>query len=434
MSPSSSLPSIRLDDTLVMHGVRDAEDAARFATFNATVNGADQGATCAALLHHHPTVNWDDFLLVEDETTGAVVSTTCAIPWRVALEGVTLDAAMLEMVVTHPDYRRRGLVRKQIDHFHRRADARNVDFTIIEGIPYYYRQFGYGYALDHGAMDTLSAVLVPDSPTPSTLQIRRATRADIPQLAALHQLALGAHPLHAVRTQADWAYLLDAAQYPTFLLTNAMDDAPIGYVCGWRSAQSGTLSLVESAFTDRSAVLPLLQRCKPLAALLRLREPAQSTLIAVARTLGSHASVGEQWLIRIPDLPRLLQKLAPVWEARLVAADFPRLTTQVVLNFYRQAYRLRFVEGTLTGVDNLGFVDASMGAEGGDLCIPPDAFTRLLFGYRDLDELRDAWPDIAIKPARRALLDALFPKRAAHLRLPYMHCGFLEQLPFTDAP
>ena len=30
------------------------------------------------------------------------------------------------------------------------------------------------------------------------------------------------------------------------------------------------------------------------------------------------------------------------------------------------------------------------------LCIPPEAFVRLALGYRGLEELRDAWPDIVV--------------------------------------
>lgn len=69
-----------------------------------------------------------------------------------------------------------------------------------------------------------------------------------------------------------------------------------------------------------------------------------------------------------------------------------------------------------------------MGADAGDLAIPPDAFLRLLFGYRNLDELHDAWPDIVVRPDRRALITCLFPKFDAQLWLPYMHCGHLRPL------
>lgn len=411
-----------------MHGVRDEADAARFAAFNGAVNGADQGATCATLLHHHPTIAWDNFVLVEDERSGQVVSTTCLIPWRLQLGGMELRAAMLEMVVTHPDYRRRGLVRHQIDHFHARAAAQGFDLTIIEGIPYYYRQFGYAYALDHWTGDALPTAWIP--PGEPAVRLRRATVADIPSLMELYAHTVAPLSLYTQRDAAAWTYLLQAAGYPTYLVEpTAGAGAAAGYVCGWLRDEHDSISLVESGVRSTAAALSVLRLCKPLATTVRLGWPEQGALVQAGRSLGGRPRSGDQWLIRIPDLPRLLHKLAPVWAQRLAAAGWSGLTDELTINLYRQAYRLRFVAGHLAAVDSLGFVDASMGARGGDLCLPPDAFTRLLLGYRTLDELRDAWPDMIVQPAARPLIDVLFPKVASYVWLPYMHCGHLQPLP-----
>lgn len=64
-----------------------------------------------------------------------------------------------------------------------------------------------------------------------------------------------------------------------------------------------------------------------------------------------------------------------------------------------------------------------MGADGGHLCIPPEAFLRLLFGYRALDELFDAWPDILVKPEARSLLNTLFPRLQPFLYTAYQYLG-----------
>ena len=60
-----------------------------------------------------------------------------------------------------------------------------------------------------------------------------------------------------------------------------------------------------------------------------------------------------------------------------------------------------------------------MGADGGHLCIPPEAFVRLVFGYRSLEQLFDAWPDIIVKRAIRHLIDVLFPLMPSYLYTPY---------------
>jgi hypothetical protein len=81
-------------------------------------------------------------MIIEDQQSGDVVSTTCLIPWRVRFEGVDLRVAMLEMVVTHPDYRRRGLVRTQVQRFQQMVSQSEYDYSIIQGIPYYFVSMG----------------------------------------------------------------------------------------------------------------------------------------------------------------------------------------------------------------------------------------------------------------------------------------------------
>ena len=155
---------MQLNDGLILRSIRDEHDIDRYAAFGAAVVDAIQGATCARLPRYRPDAAYEDFLFVEDQQTGEIVSTVCLLPWRCVYEGVVLNVAMLEMVATHPAYRQRGLVRAQIERFHQMTAERGFDCCIIEGIPYYYRQYGYAYAIEHGAYDSLPAWRIPSPP------------------------------------------------------------------------------------------------------------------------------------------------------------------------------------------------------------------------------------------------------------------------------
>ena len=185
---NSALPQ-NLGDGLTLRAVSARADVQRYIDLSARVT--NEGDIVARLLGHHPTTTHADYWLVVDEATGAAVSTTCLLPWRCQLDGLTLQVAMLEMVVTDPAYRQRGLVRKQIEHFHAVVAARGFDLSIIQGIPYYYRQYGYGYALDHTPLTALATWRIPDAPTgaPSPYEIRPATIADVADLTRLYQAA-----------------------------------------------------------------------------------------------------------------------------------------------------------------------------------------------------------------------------------------------------
>jgi hypothetical protein len=53
---------------------------------------------------------------------------------------------------------------------------------------------------------------------------------------------------------------------------------------------------------------------------------------------------------------------------------------------------------------------------------------RLVLGYRTLDQLLDAWPDIVIRPSSRHLLETLFPKCRAYFSMPYFYFGKMERV------
>jgi hypothetical protein len=44
----------------------------------------------------------------------------------------------------------------------------------------------------------------------------------------------------------------------------------------------------------------------------------------------------------------------------------------------------------------------------------------LLLGYRTLEELADAWPDIVVRSARRHLWQVLWPQQSTYFWKPYM--------------
>ena len=145
-----------LGDGLVLRAARP-EDAEQLVTMNGALH-AEPGATGPdeAIIEWtrdlfelaHPTFRVGDTTVVEDTTTGRVVSTVFTIPQWWSYAGTPLLVSRPELVATEEAYRRRGLIRAQFDEIHRRGDDAGELFQFITGIPWYYRQFGYEYALD----------------------------------------------------------------------------------------------------------------------------------------------------------------------------------------------------------------------------------------------------------------------------------------------
>jgi hypothetical protein len=415
-----------LENGLLLRTARDEKDIQHYITFNTVYNNVNEGLNTNILMHYFPGGSLDDYQLVEDTQTGEMVATTCLIPWEFDFEGIRLRAGQLEQVLSHPGYRRHGLVRTQMKRFMQTVEERGLDFSFIWGIPYYYRQYGYSYAIEGNTYESLPSYRIPDAPAGQTSAfcLRDANLADAPLLAELYHEAMRSVPLHITRSEAHWLYLLEHAHFPVQIVEDAGTHQPMGYI--GLVKQGGSLNLVESGITNQEvgwAVLRALKAQATGAGEIQVPWPHSSTLARLAQGLGSTPVVAGQWLFHITDMAAFLRKIAPVFERRLASSDCAGLTRNLVINLFRQAYRLSLHAGKVADVKALGFVDSSMGADGGDLCIPPDAFVRLLLGYCDLDVLYDAWPDIVMKPESRRLVDVLFPRLDGYFYATYACFG-----------
>ena len=77
----------------------------------------------------------DDVTVVGDTTTGRIVSALFLIAQVWSYAGVQIAVGQPELIATHPDYRRRGLVRAQFDEIHEAAARRARPSAYIGGIP-----------------------------------------------------------------------------------------------------------------------------------------------------------------------------------------------------------------------------------------------------------------------------------------------------------
>src|SRR3990172_5714663 len=147
-----------LGDGLILRRATPA-DAEALSAFNGRIHsdaGPEQPDLRVAawtrdlLAGNHPTFDAADFTIVEDTRTGAIVSSLNLISQTWSYAGIEFGVGRPELVGTHPDYRRRGLVRAQFEVIHQWSAERGEMVQAITGIPWYYCQFGYEMGLELG--------------------------------------------------------------------------------------------------------------------------------------------------------------------------------------------------------------------------------------------------------------------------------------------
>ena len=196
-----------------------AADRERLADFNAHAfrdGEADppQSSYRAGVLEmmsgRHPLIGPEDFAYVEDTATGAMVSSACLLRQRWEYEGIPFAVGRPEFVATDAAYRNRGLIRALFAALHERSAARGELAQGITGIPYFYRQFGYEYALDleggRAALPATIPALAVGEQEPYIL--RAATAADLPLIAALYDRERAGYAVSASVPDEYWRYAL----------------------------------------------------------------------------------------------------------------------------------------------------------------------------------------------------------------------------------
>ncbi len=386
----------------------------------------------------HPTCDASDFTLVEDTSTGSVVSSTCLIPQRFSYEGLEFDAGLPELVGTHPDYRRRGLVREQFEVLHCWSEERGHLMQAIAGIPYYYRRFGYEMAVAMGHGRRVYVQDVPgkreDEGSARSYTLRPATASDAGFLSDLHRRGTERYLLTTSRDEALWRYEVagrDPESDESLQVSIVEDEAgkSAGYACLMRGLSKGTLRVESYELANGVSWLevnPFVLR--ELVDIGREQASKEEMLASLTFVLGDHHPIYEAILepplyrldrhdhysfyVRVPDLPGFLRHVAPVLEKRLAASVAAGHTGKLEVSFYGGGLRLELERGRLSKVNDW----SPTSEEEGDAAFPDLTFLQLLFGYRSLEELDRAFADCSPgKGDARVLLEALFPGRPSDL-------------------
>ncbi len=414
-----------LGNGLILKSIGAPEDVERLAAFNGAIHGPEGEDLTRNLLLHHPTTNPDYWLFVEDEATGAVVSSLCLIPWTWRFEDVTLKVGEMGIVGTLPAYRHRGLIRALDRRFKELLRDGGFHLSQIQGIPYFYRLLGYEYCLPLEGGWHIGLHQIPDQAPGGAerFTFRRATLDDAPTLRRLADQAARGLNLSAVRDEAIWRYLLqysEGVMGDVWLVLDASGQ-PVGHFAVQKFGFGEGLNVGEVSDLSADAAFAALCQMKKLAIergkpFVRLNVAGSSTLVGAALAWGASDQGRYAWQVLIPDPARFLRQIGPLLERRIADSPFAGLTQTVRINLYREAVELRFEAGKLLAVESVGFRDF---ADGNDLNLPPNLLPVLALGWRGVKQLHETYPDVGTWGPSAYLIEVLFPQAVAYLYTQY---------------
>lgn len=378
----------------------------------------------------HPTLVPGDFTVVEETATGRIVSTLCLIPQTWMYEGIEFGVGRPELVCTLPDFRKRGLVRIQMEEVHKWSAERGHLMQIITGIPNFYRQFGYDMALNFVGRRNGFEPHVPalKDGAAEPFNIRPAQESDIDFILQTYMANEERYAISCKRTPEIIRYELSGQsadninryekkiledsggrrvgyfEHPTELWMN-------GLICicfalaqdvSWLEAAPGVARYLWK--TGREYAARDSATCSSFGFMLGEHHPVYEAL----RDKLPGAREPYAFYVRVPDLSAFLSRIKPALEKRLAESIAAGHTGELRLNFYQGGIRMTFERGCINSIEAM---KVGPGIET-DASFPDLTFLHLLFGHRSLDELHHAFIDCFWENnTARVVLNALFPKR-----------------------
>lgn len=365
-----------------------------------------------------------------------MVACVWLIPMTWTYGGLPFGVARPEHVASHPDYRRRGLIRELFKAIHARSTADGDLAQAITGIPYYYRQFDYEYAVDLGGGRTVALADIPELGQGETepFGVRPADLDDVAFLAALfnrdHQRSLVANVLG----DDYWRWMLNGINHESglgwcALVITDSEARPCGYVLLRSRRWGSSVNVLHIAVSDgtsmQAAIRPILRAIRDQASTIPTMQgslPAKGITFELGEShpvygvlsegLAPRVHTPSAWYIRVPDLPAFLRHISPVLEQRLVGSPVAGYTGELPLDFYRGGLKLSFTHGRFVAAEVWQRPIWGQNPEAG---FPPLVFLQLVFGRRALHELRHVLPDVWATDEAEPILNVLFPKRYSHV-------------------
>jgi predicted N-acetyltransferase YhbS len=337
-----------------------------------------------------------------------VVSTATLLRETVTISGVDVPTGQVEMVATDAAYEGRGLVRTLMDEAHRRSTERGDLLQVMIGIPFFYRQFGYSYAMPIPlAWDVHT---VPDS-DPEVL-VRAAGSADIATMAALQTEAQTAADVRMEHSAGCWRWLVQrsgstqlVAEHDGTIIATARQTPPEdGVVLGEMAGSDGGLRALVAA-AARHGDVAVLERAGCAALLAEFAEPPEAPERA------------REWFYgRVGTLAPLLDHLRPVLLERFRAAGLGG-RHEVLLSSWRSHVRFSIDDDAMSEVVAGGPEQAPISKGGSG--VPPDALAPLLLGPFGAAGLESHHGDVLLG-RQRDLMEALFPPMTSDLLTFYL--------------
>lgn len=388
----------------------------------------------------HASANSKTVAIAEEVGTHNIVAVITTSPQTWYYENIALKGLNITEVGTHPNYQGQGLVSKLINMIHETLIHKEYDFSMVWGIPWFYKKYDYYQTLANKTSKTYSRNgILAKWGKDTDYNIRPFTLEDIPFGVQLHLDSRSKGLISFPYNEKYWKMFVfdyfeeNRDQYRVI----EKDNQPIG-VFAHNTHVDDEMSVFMLDLVDGESyfdVIPWVtgylihygdqillgdnRKVEQVRYSLREGHP----VFEIMKGCYCKKRPAEQNYYRIVDMRNFLLKIAPVLEQRIADSFMCGYTNDLTFQIfeYKQILRFHFENGKIKDIaweDNNEFRYQ-------DVHMPLEYFMHMLFGQKDIEDFQYLYREVGSRNEEyglnneiRMLFNILFPKKPSHINHP----------------
>jgi predicted acetyltransferase len=378
------------------------------------VFGPEEKELIHDLCYKSPKNDKNIYFYAYDQQADKCVGTVSLLDMEIKYGDVTLKTSELGIVATDPDYQGQGINKKLTDLFLTKAKEERYQMIAIEGIPYFYRRYGFNYAIPMGGVEVILDKIDCEK-NKQGFSIRKATEQDLDFIAASFKEAVKRVDIATIKEKSlIKAQMIDYSSNTTKKKYFIIEEKgrKVGYFVLNSSDEIQICDILDNlSFNAYQAVINYFKDQEEKK--INLDLPPENKFIGFVSRYGIEWKQWYSWQIKILDEFEFLTAIKDVLEQRISNSIYK----DEKLEFYYDNFKTLIKFELLNG--QLKLTEEKRTEAKWDFNLSPQGATKLFLGEKSRSEIHQFLPDCQVNEKYQELIDIMFPEMSSHFYMSY---------------
>jgi len=393
------------------------EEIEKIVKLNWNVHGDLLKDVVPHIFQDHPRKKDTLCFYVEERYTGQAVSSLILEPLEWRFDNVIVPSCEMDFVATLPQYRGRNFIALMNELYEQVMKERGYLISVLRGIPYYYRRFGYEFVFNLDERITLKNNMIPDIKY-EDFRIRKANQEDLSFIKEKYEEFFHNFYVSNKYEPISFKYKfineeISEKYFSTYILEEKNKKLSFFFI-GLSYDKSG-FSLIVPPISELNMNKILLFINNEFIDKQDNRGDETKFFCSIETKFGQYliklggvAVPSYGWQVKIPNLTLFFKHIKLILEQRIEVSQFKGISRDIKISDYHEILTLKFSNGKVIDVTSeVKFSEPEVS----DVKIPGPVLYKLILSYNSFEEIKFLIKDAVIKPESKPLINILFPKK-----------------------